>query len=58
MVRNRRSRDRSGWLIVLFLLVVLGITAAIYLPVIANCNARGGEVVRNWANWPVCISTK
>lgn len=47
----------GGFLFGLLMIVVLGIAALVYVPVISDCNARHGEVVKNWAGWPVCINT-
>lgn len=42
--------------------IVIGVVAIVIVLVIAymvdgavNCSHQGGEYVRNWAGWPVCI---
>lgn len=35
---------------------VVAIAAIIWLPAINDCNERGGELVTNAFNWPVCIA--
>ena len=41
----------GGLLMVLFFVIVL----AIYANGAVDCGNRGGEYVKNWAGWPVCI---
>lgn len=39
--------------VMVFILVIAGL---IWLPAISDCNARGGELVTNAFDWPVCIA--
>lgn len=58
MARRPHFRTTGAiWPFVLLILVVIGISLIIYGPVIKDCNERHGEVVRNWANFPICIDT-
>ena len=46
---------KGGLAIVFVLMLVLA--AVIYIPVVTDCNERGGIVVLNAFKWPVCAAS-
>lgn len=41
-------------------LMLLAVIVSVYFQIIGaiQCSADGGEYLRNWANWPVCVGGK
>lgn len=58
MAQRRFVRRRNGmaWFFGIAVVVMLTINAVIWLPALADCNARGGVLVTNAFNLPACVA--
>ena len=56
---HHRSRHTYiDWVIPVVTALILAISVYFQIQGAVQCAADGGEYVRNWANWPVCIGAK
>lgn len=54
--RHRRTQLGIGWGFGIAVIVILALNAFIWLPAVADCNARGGVLVTNAFNLPACVA--
>ncbi len=53
----RRRRDFS-WVLVVLIVLVIAVSAYFQLQGAIQCNEGGGEYLRGWSGWPVCVGEK
>lgn len=56
----RRSKNNDYVYVIFAVLMVLFIVISIYFQIqgAIQCSEDGGQYLRNWANWPVCVGGK
>lgn len=52
-----RNYHRPWWpaIVIVLAILVIGISAYFQIQGAIQCAADGGEYLRNWNNWPVCV---
>jgi hypothetical protein len=58
MRRRRYDRKYAHVIATTVIILLMGISVYFQIQGAAQCAADGGEYLRNWANWPVCIGGK
>ena len=48
-------KDKAQLIAAGFIVLVIAVVAYFNISAAIDCQNRGGQQVRNWANWPVCI---